>query len=72
MQPFWARVDLEAMAIRGTQHYLEFQYKSLRWFSVISRTLIMGEEVVALGKDAVDVFYSSNRLGRSAVGNGVI
>ncbi len=64
MLPPRARVDLGAMAIRGTLHSPKLQNYwnlTIRLFSVISRTLVGG--VLPLCREAVGVFYSPSRLG---------
>ena len=59
MLPLRVRVDLRAMALKGTLHSPKLQYYwslTIRLFSVISRTLV--GEVLPLCRDAVGVFYS--------------
>ena len=68
MLPLRAKVDLEAMAVKGysvspkLQHYWNL---SIRLFSVISRTLVGGG--VTLCRDSVGVFYSPSWLGNGRI-----
>ena len=61
--PLWTRVDLGAMAIRGTSYFPKHPHYwslSITLFYIISSSLL--GEVLPLCRDAVGVFYNSSRL----------
>ena len=57
-----SRVDLKAMAVRGTPHSPKLHNWSLaiRLFNVIFRTLV--DEVLLLCRDAVGIFFGPSQL----------
>ena len=64
---FWAIVDLRAMAMKRSPHSPKLQHHwnlTIRLFSVISKTLVVGVGVLLLCREAVGVFYSPSRLGK--------
>ena len=64
--PFRARVDLRAMAMKGTRHSPNFQHYwnlTIRLFRVIFWTLV--GRVLPHCWDAVGVFYSPSRQGQT-------
>ena len=66
MLPLRARVDLGAMAMKGYSTFPKapaLQDLTIRFFSVISRTLVVGGGL-PLCRGAVSVFYSPSRLGK--------
>ena len=63
VQPLWAREDLGAMAMKGYSAFL----KALLKPRIVSKEDTHGG-VLALCRDAVDVFCSSSRLGNVNLG----
>ena len=61
MLPYWARVDLGVIAMKGRSAKYQHHWNlTIKLFSVIFRTLVAG--VLSFCREAVGVFYSPSQL----------